>query len=145
MDWNTLTGDQQAILTSAQYTALVASAPSMASNPSQNAYPTVLLNGSDPGAIAQIDPMTFKYRCIQRLKLPVTVELLSPYDNSKIFYETNGSNPYTYSKLYNGPLVFTRNASGSDRTVIKARIYDAINPSKHGKIIRIQFQVYGGS
>ena len=65
----------------------------------------------------------------------------SPYANSDIRYTLNGKNPNPSSKKYEGPLTFRQNASGSDRKVIKARIYDKTNMGVKGRIIRLEFRV----
>lgn len=115
--------------------------PFLDANPVHNDYPAVYLAGNSPGVVSQIDQLTFKFNVIHSLEAPVTVVLLSPYANSVVRYTLNGKNPNDKSHLYRGPLVFSQNASGSDNTVIKARVYDKTNANNKSKIIRLEFRV----
>jgi hypothetical protein len=49
----------------------------------------------------------------------------------------NGRISTTDSTSYTGLLVFRQNASGSDNTVLKARIYGKMNQSQRSKIIKM--------
>lgn len=109
-------------------------------------YPSIGATGvSISSDIVQIDATTFAHRRVTG-RIPassgfVTLELGTIYDNAEIRYTTNGKNPNKKSKLYESPLTFTKNLWYSDRTVIKARVYDLQDPSRKSKIIRIEFNV----
>jgi Fn3 associated len=93
------------------------------------------------GGISQIDDLTYKFINVPNIRRPVTTTLHSPYSNSEIRYTLNGKNPKPLSHLYAGPLVYWQNASGSEHTAIKARVYDKRNTNNKSKIIRLEFRV----
>lgn len=72
---------------------------------------------------------------------PVTIVLEETDSNHEVRYTTNGKNPTSKSKLYSGPLVLTRNLTGSDNTIIKSRIYNKLNPNIHSRITKIRIRV----
>jgi len=59
----------------------------------------------------------------------------------EIRYTTNGKVPTYKSKLYNGPIALNRNLTGSDNTVIKARIYNSSNPNIYSRTTKISVRV----
>jgi len=72
---------------------------------------------------------------------PATIVLEETDSNHEVRYTTNGKNPTSKSKLYSGPLVLNRNLTGSDNTVIKARVYNKLNPNIKSRITKIRIRV----
>ena len=112
------------------------------SNINLTTYPTITVAGSNLGTVSQIDQSQYVFTSEQNITGPVTVTLASPYVNSEIRYTLNGKNPTPHSHLYSVPVVFSQNASGSEHTAIKARIYDKGNANNKSKIIRLDFRVH---
>jgi len=68
---------------------------------------------------------------------PVSVVFEDVGSDYEIRYTTNGKNPTSKSKLYSGSIVLNRNLTGSDNTIIKARIYHKLNPNIHSRITKM--------
>lgn len=91
--------------------------------------------------MTKVDQVLYRTRVTPAVRYPTALHLSSPYTNSEIRYTLNGKNPTNTSYLYTGPLVFRQNMSGTDNTVVKARIYDRSNSNVKSKIIRLEFRV----
>lgn len=117
----------------------------MPSPPDRTTYPIVTIAGVDDlGPITPTGSDMGKYVLAPVVNGPTTVTLTSPYLNSEIRYTKKGGlgSPNPSSLLYTGPIPVNENLTGSDRTVIKARIYDKTNSNLKSKIIRIEFRVH---
>mgnify|MGYP001258600276 CR=1 FL=1 len=89
-----------------------------------------------------IDNVTEKTVGSPQIRGPFTFSFGEVPAGQEIRYTTNNRNPNSTSKLYTGPIRITRNLTGSDNTVIKARYFDPSNPNFKSKIIRIEFRVF---
>jgi len=109
--------------------------------PKDTPAPSFTINNSsyqtreiDPFVDSMIEPIV--------KRAPVTVELSNTSSRYEIRYTTNNKNPTSKSKLYTGPIVLNRNMTGSDNTVIKARIFDKSNPNIKSRISKIIVKVF---
>jgi|GEM_PF-2990285 len=73
---------------------------------------------------------------------PAVISFGSVSGDLEIRYTTNNKNPTSKSKLYDGPIVLNRNLTGSDNTVIKARIFHKNNPNIKSRIVRLTVKVF---
>src|SRR4051812_35325594 len=94
--------------------------PSMPVNIGLTVYPSVSIPSVILGTPTQVDQSQSRYPNVPRLSGPVVVTLTSPYANTEIRYTLGGKNPTPHSRLYTGPITFTKNGSGSEHTAIKA-------------------------
>ena len=88
----------------------------------------------DPNIEATVEPIV--------MRGPVTISLPATSSNNEIRYTTNNRNPTSKSLLYTGPISITRNLTGSDNTVIKARIFNKNNPNIKSRISKIVVKVF---
>jgi hypothetical protein len=110
-----------------------------------NDAPVPVIVGNNPTEFTQfseIDRMTVKTAGNPQVAGPVTLSFGEVLPNREIRYTTNGKNPTSNSKLYNGPFVIRQNLTGGDNTVIKARYFDPNNPNTKSKIMRASFRLY---
>jgi len=75
------------------------------------------------------------------LNAPVTISFESVSGDTEIRYTVNNRNPTSKSLLYSGPFIVSRNLTGADNTVIKARLYNKNNPNIHSRISKLDFNV----
>jgi len=70
-----------------------------------------------------------------------TVTLETVHPDYEVRYTVNGKNPTSKSNLYVEPLTITRNLTGSDNTIIKARIYHRLNSNIKSRIVKIRLRI----
>ena len=60
----------------------------------------------------------------------------------EIRYTLGGQRPTNKSRLYSGELLFNRNMTGSDNTIMKCRIYNKNNPMIRSSVTTFELRVY---
>jgi len=108
--------------------------------PSHIPSPTFTLGG-DSYATRFIDPNIESMIERPSFNSPVTISFEEVASDYEIRYTTSNRNPTSGSRLYSEPIVLTRNRTGSDNTVIKARIFHKNNPNIRSRITRLDFNV----
>ena len=68
---------------------------------------------------------------------PVSIVFEDVDEDYEIRYTVNGKNPTSKSLLYDGEIILNRNLTGSDNTIIKARIFHKNNPNIHSRISKM--------
>lgn len=72
----------------------------------------------------EIAPNVFKGTAVRKLRSPVVINLEHLHEASaEIRYNFRGRDVREYDKLYTKPIVLTKNMTGSDNTVLKAKVF----------------------
>jgi len=108
--------------------------------PGNGDSPRRLDTGVDP--IYSISRTEKRFQFIGTYMVPCHITLGGDRGNEEIRYTFSGKNPTHKSRLYTGVLIFHRNMTGGDNTVLKCRLYNKNNHMIRGSVTTFEFRVF---
>jgi len=109
--------------------------------PAAQLSPRLSVAGVRPALSIQNDSTTETTLSTIDISLGSSIIFDSVGSDYEIRYTTNNTVPKSTSKLYSGPIVINRNLTGSDNTIIKARIFHKNNPNIKSRTTKIKLRV----
>ena len=109
--------------------------------PAAQASPRLSVGGTRPNLSIQNDSTTEAPTSTINVSPGAKIEFDEVGSDYEIRYTTNNTVPKSTSKLYNGSITLNQNLTGSDNTVIKARIFHKNNPNIKSRTTKIMVRV----